>query len=903
MAVKEVKEIIKQALAIRDAVNEGEIKATHVGGTFEDIIDTFEETKADKIEIETVNNNISKIANDLTKTTFLYDVSIANSMNGQKAVYKGFEQAFKAVPEGMNVSQIKFIDESTGKYVFYQLEGISGNWQEYRVYTPDENNEYLFSISDSNGLIVWGIKSDGKVYSKFGIKEGFREFFNEDGFIYAIGNEQGQIFWGVKEDGSVFPEINDVYEYLELNEFIYTIVDNSGKLVFGIKKDGTPHFPERELLENQTSNEFLYVKTDTNNNILFGIYKDGTPYLPGKELLDKDTNHEFIYHISDSSGKVLFGIRTDGSFFIPDKELPDLEFNSEYINLIKDAEGKIIFGIRKDGTINTPLNPLPIISESNEFVYAITDSQGYVIYGIRKDGTIYNPSESNGAPINNDYYTESEAIQVAIPTSVARVDIDVNLGLLTTSKNAVNCTLEYRDNTGVYFSKPATIAYQGSSSMAFIKKNFSIDLFNDESRTENFKIKFGDWVPQDSFHLKAYYIDSMLARDPVCNRLWHQIIESRPYDNRYPYQVPYTYGWKGQQIPDSDQTVDQRFMSSGARCHVDGFPIEIYIRGEYWGLYVWRLKKHRDNYRMDKSNQNNILMELSGRTYMQLYKTIIYPSVEAMNTVTPDNDEGCFVDISDGTYDLYYSPYSTETHVWRKLGTKTAAQMEVIHTDEALPYTMEVKWERWEVRNPKIDAIWQKGDEFEPVECKAKRSIYSFLEWCNKYTASTITREEIETHLNVSFCIDFYLFCEFVHAWDLRVKNALYGTYDGVIWQPYPYDLDCVFGSSASGKFRGDNPNTVTTNTQIPIQFVQARYGDEFKSRYAELKNSGIFNVENVISLFMDFTNMIGTDLYQKNFNRWPMIPSEQEDAYFSISQIGAWIKDRITYMDKKYLN
>ncbi len=689
-------------------------------------------------------------------------------------------------------------------------------------------------------------------------------------------------------------------------EFSFLILDSVNRMLMGFTPEGEPFFPKKEMLDRTENPEFLYVKTDREGRILFGIAPNGAPVFPGTHLLESQENPEYAYTVLDQTGKLLFGIRKDSSLHLPGKQVLDQSSSSEYIHLLQDETQKILFGIHKDGTIHTPLNPQAGVSDSQEFLYTITDSEACVLYGIRRDGTVYyacgNPSDTSAESAHGNYYTESPSLQIALPTSVARVDVDVQLSQLTTAKNDVHCTLEYRDHTGVYFRKPATIAYQGSSSMSFIKKNFSIELFNDESRTENCKIKFGDWVPQDSFHLKAYYIDSMLARDPVCNRLWHQMIESRPYEHRYPYQVPYHYGWEGQQVPDHTHTLDQRFLSSGARCHVDGFPIEIYIQGQYWGLYVWRLKKHRDNYRMEKSNQKNILMELSGRTYMQLYKTIIYPSVEAMNSVTPESDEGCFVDNGDGTFDLYYSPYSTTTHIWRKLGTKTAAQMEVIHTDEELPYTMEVKWERLEVRNPKIDAIWQKGDEFEPVESQAKRSIYSFLEWCSKYTPTTITREEIETRLNVSFCIDFYLFCEFVHAWDLRVKNTLYGTYDGVIWQPFPYDLDCVFGSSASGKFRGDNPHTVTTNTQIPIQFVQARYGDEFKARYAELRNCGIFTVENVIGLFLTFTNQIGTDLYRKNLDRWPDIPSENEGAFFSMGQIAEWVKARISYMDTNYL-
>lgn len=73
--------------------------------------------------------------------------------------------------------------------------------------------------------------------------------------------------------------------------------------------------------------------------------------------------------------------------------------------------------------------------------------------------------------------------------------------------------LEFYDMNGNYFKKNIVLDGQGNSSMNFEKKNASIDLFDTSvynnkgvlGEGDTLKIKFGDWVAFDSFHLKAFY--------------------------------------------------------------------------------------------------------------------------------------------------------------------------------------------------------------------------------------------------------------------------------------------------------------------------------------------------------------------------------------------------------------
>ena len=49
----------------------------------------------------------------------------------------------------------------------------------------------------------------------------------------------------------------------------------------------------------------------------------------------------------------------------------------------------------------------------------------------------------------------------------------------------------------------------------------------------------------------------------------------------------------------SDQIDDLTIqMNNEAKCMPDAFPVIVYQNGEFYGIYAWSLKKHRDNYHM-----------------------------------------------------------------------------------------------------------------------------------------------------------------------------------------------------------------------------------------------------------------------------------------------------------------
>lgn len=108
-------------------------------------------------------------------------------------------------------------------------------------------------------------------------------------------------------------------------------------------------------------------------------------------------------------------------------------------------------------------------------------------------------------------------------------------------------------------SGTCTLKWQGSSSLSYPKKNYTINFDN------AFEAKNG-WGSQNKYCLKANYIDYTHARNVVSAKLWGQIVKERT-------NVP---------------TELSNLVNGGA---VDGFPCCLVINGEYQGLYTFNIPK------------------------------------------------------------------------------------------------------------------------------------------------------------------------------------------------------------------------------------------------------------------------------------------------------------------------
>lgn len=153
-----------------------------------------------------------------------------------------------------------------------------------------------------------------------------------------------------------------------------------------------------------------------------------------------------------------------------------------------------------------------------------------------------------------------------------------------TKDYTANATASYTDpETGLTFQVYANLKLQGNSSMSYPKKNFTVKLYKDETFDSKYKVELQDgWGKENKYVLKANYMDHSHSRNVVGAKLWGQIVNSRES----------TY----QQLLDSP--------NGGA---IDGYPVKVYINGEYEGLYTLNIPKDDWQFAMGDGTQEALL--------------------------------------------------------------------------------------------------------------------------------------------------------------------------------------------------------------------------------------------------------------------------------------------------------
>lgn len=194
---------------------------------------------------------------------------------------------------------------------------------------------------------------------------------------------------------------------------------------------------------------------------------------------------------------------------------------------------------------------------------------------------------------------------------------------MTTEKNEVNMELDYRSKTDSFHAFIA-IKFQGSTSLRYDKKNFTVKLFDDEAHATKQKHLFRDWkYAKNKFVLKANYIDHSHARNIMGANLWNEVVASRSDYSNLP-----------EELRNSPQ--------NGA---IDGFPIKLYVNGTYQGVYTWNIGKDDWMWGMDEDNANHYLIGF-GHNSDGEFKLRPYNFRALWNGVGTD---GSYVEIEIGT--------------------------------------------------------------------------------------------------------------------------------------------------------------------------------------------------------------------------------------------------------------
>lgn len=124
-------------------------------------------------------------------------------------------------------------------------------------------------------------------------------------------------------------------------------------------------------------------------------------------------------------------------------------------------------------------------------------------------------------------------------------------------------------------------AMQGDSSRSYPKKNLKLRFFSDENykNSLNWKPK-ADWDKNNKYNLKANYIDATQARNLVNSKMFAKATAITPFEH-------------------ASQKALLKTQNLG---QMEGFPVELYFNGSYYGLMTFNTKKDDKPYGLDSNN-------------------------------------------------------------------------------------------------------------------------------------------------------------------------------------------------------------------------------------------------------------------------------------------------------------
>lgn len=684
------------------------------------------------------------------------------------------------------------------------------------------------------------------------------------------------------------------FRVIENEEFIIAIVDSEDRVLFGIYRDsGKPYFPLNEMYHIEQNEEFLAVWLDAVNHVLFGIRRDG-------QIIGE-------IHAVNALKQVISQLQSDlaslqekvGTIDTNLKELLDvfsLQENPEYLAVEKDAEGKILSSTYADGShyihnaksetipeefshIEDPEGRTEITTDADNKVMSYRDSEGkkhehdmevtnLEVLNLNLQGNsvnnIQDALKANGFNVNTPTdWSESSFIQIPEPR-FAIINVSNIDSMPTTKTQDEKAFLEFWDMQGNYFKKHAILNAQGNSSMTHYKKNIAVDFCEDEwVGDDTTSVKIGNWIVQDSFHLKAFYCSFYKNECPVSYKIWdrmchtYKFTEDRPYKDYLAGKFPD----KGANVTNSDFGENNAFE---ARCVPDGFPCAVYLNNTFWGIYSFQLKKHRDNYFMDKESTTNI--HLDGDSYVNLFNGIINWNLMEIRNPKPKKWK---------LYDMDGNKYNGDSP--KELMGKYLSDGETINPDydennESHIKSAEVKQNIVALSNYMKDLKVYENAYEEAVRNNS-----------GKEEALATLKREIEKRFGVKWIMDYILIMCLLQDGDSIDKNTQWTTWGAVDsmlrWNPNPYDMDATFGCDSTIGFTNQMVfgTTLGKDTNTPYSYIWKYYLNDMKKRYAELRQKGVFSYNVIFKEYLDWVNRVGSEYYKLEVKKWSESPSNRD--------------------------
>lgn len=668
------------------------------------------------------------------------------------------------------------------------------------------------TITDANVLEVTGrdgVKKSLQLASQADaatIKIELAKKFDKESIAQELGESRDKV---VSQFALPFREI-------ESPEFIKAIVDTEDHFLFGILLDGSIEWgkgipsPIRTKLQ-EIINQYQQDKTDILEAIN-ALQETKVDKEEGKSLIYEDVA-DAHYTFEDPEGRT---------------------------EITTDAENKVMSYRDSSGKKHEHDMEVVNLDVSN------INLQGNSVNNIQ-DALKANGFDVKGKTDWSDWYDKHDsALELPIPTKAVINITGVNQ---MPSKKLVNdkAYIEFFDFAGNYFKIKAYLNAQGASTMADPMKSCAIDLFSDDWGGNEFEIKFGDWVAQDGFHLKALYKDSLKSIQPICYEIGEQITSFlNVRSNRFHISSDNVLiGGTG----DMDNDVSQ------AKCMPSQFPCEVYLNGEYYGLFIWSLKKNRKNYSMNKKDYTSILIDNVGGMFNE----------DSFNWIKAEIRNPKKLICVDG------EEYDADTHMGELIGTDTVAGQQYTFSKLNAATTGTDTF--------KVTSVDYNAANKDMVNTAKTKAI---IEACQAYKSevnSASTNEEKKKIVEKSFDVDnvlaYIIFCELTYNQDGWYNNAQITIFGKKVGYNI-YDCDSCLGKAWNGILWTSSLSReiFDSNSTNPLFVIKSLYAEEIGAMYKTLRDNGIITKENLNKIVDDWFDRLGTDALKRSVTKWNDSPS-----------------------------
>lgn len=915
-----INEILARAAALRNETALNSIDPERAGGIMYDTLIALNELwlqQGAALVISKIYASVAAMQADITPVSDLTGqpirpgqivvIASSDADNGTVYRYNGADSPrWTAVG---NIGDVIPVDSLNSDSITRPLAARQGKVLDEKIadlgqYT--DSPEWLRVITDAEGKILYGVKTDGKFYFGAGCppQVAFLLKSLEDDFMTLLNGKVD------KESGKslINADFANSQSVVESPEYLYVEVDAEGKILSVRLKDGRKFencdfyakknlfIAEKLDLDGATESheenpEWIEIKIDADGKILSGRKTDGrlvekagieTTSIIADNAVFKEVQTPQIAGLSDEGKQKLSDELRDTisrkEWYLPRFGRINIKEETFYLDASgwdSYANDVVQIQIYDDTTLNaqkrlslsafyikSTLIPLPgggydrtSVTE-NSVVLELHAGKDVAKVGSKYFATTLYIPVRDGEYITD--YTKVKASKVTDPdtgevigytyngesTEVKQVKDTPPYKVWKVNKNVEHYCLADIDFGSFYTKNDDTISikYQGSGSTMFRQRGLRLTFYKNNKYEKKAKVKIGEMVRLSGFNMKSYGNDSTRVKDPVFSYIFIDMWEERGHD---------CYPWDKRSVP-----------YNGATGMIKSFPIGTWFGEEFFGLQSFSLKKDGKNYMLDDNDDASGIF---------------------VNGEKPSNPRS-WIDAS-------HNDWTDELEAVEPMSQSTADALDMLflHTRAF------------------VDGVWYKDSSDNYYNAMEVTGIAGRFYLTSTLVDGQIVPESVEVteeafdnsafeeHADLASWIDYWIGLVIFQLWDNTYRNiVLYSGPDKSKFYMFFYDLDGSMYYNYNDNFI---ERCITRNVDMSFwsKFASV-YKDSIVNRYAELRKN-VLAIKNFKSIYQTYVGSIPFSVITQQVARW----GDGNPATFE--ELLTVIENRLDWLDGNYFN